>query len=295
MKERRSSHDAAGRRGSQAPKTTASQAVWAQPLWQDVPGRKKKTRFVRGEPLRVTTPQAGRSTTVWNSWGALAAEDGDDHGWDAEAEEVAHEGPTPAEAAQLLRASRRLIAQVKLKGVAELPANEETRQEIATLSAEITTIDHETHSAKPVRAQLRSLEQRRARADAKAAKSCAARIAAVEKLDAARAEHGEAEQQLMDDERHLAALDAEYEKMLSLVEAEDAAAPGGHMEVEPPAASEDISAWTFEMLQRQQRRILEQMERLACRRTDRYVAQAVAFTCLDRNAKAASPTLPNAR
>ncbi len=58
----------------------------------------------------------------------MAAEDGDDHGWDTEAEEVAHEGPTPAESAQLARASRCLIAQAKLKGVTGRPANEETRQ-----------------------------------------------------------------------------------------------------------------------------------------------------------------------
>ena len=91
-------------------------------------------------------------------------------------------------------------------GVAELPANEETRQEIASLSAEITSIDHESHSAKPARAQLKSLDQRKTRATAKVAKSQAARIAAAEKLDAAKAEYDETEQQLIDDEHHLEAL-----------------------------------------------------------------------------------------
>ena len=127
----------AGRGQARAPRAAAALPAWQEPPWQEV--TRRRARFTRGADLSLSEVQAGRlgaSTAVgpstaaapaaWSSWATLATEDDGDEE-EVEAEAVAFQGPTPAEAARELRGQQRQVAQCMLASVRSMPRTDVTQ------------------------------------------------------------------------------------------------------------------------------------------------------------------------
>ena len=133
-------------------------------------------------------------------------------------------------------------------------------------------IDHESHAAKPVRAQYKAIKERRSRAELKKAKADEARIEAAAEYEAAKAKVLAADERCRDETRKLDAVVVEQEKLASIVEAMDAENPvvgGASVSADVDADVYSLPADEFSKRIEQARtdlRVFEAIEqrRLAC-------------------------------